>query len=549
MGGDVVREQMEFDVLIVGGGPSGLSAAIRLKQLSPDLEICLIEKASEIGAHIVSGVIVEPTALYELFPDWQQRDCPLRTPVQHEGMFYLPDEQKSIKIPLIKSLMPQMNNEGNYVGSLGDLCRWLATEAETLGIEIFPGFAGSESIIENGQVMGIVVGDMGLEKDGSPGTNFVPGMELRAKYTLFAEGCRGSLSKKLMERFNLRQGIDPQTYGLGIKELWEIPSGQFSPGYIQHSFGWPLDDQTYGGSWLYHFGDNLVSFGFVLGLDYANTWLSPFNEMQRVKNHPVIRKHLAGGRRIGYSARALSEGGYQSIPKLTFPGGMLIGDAAGFLNVPKIKGTHTAMKSGMIAAEVIVEALNTQQKEPTGYQFRMRQSWVCKELHSVRNIRPAFAKFGAKIGTLYAGFDSMMRGRVPWTFHHHLADNDKLRAASLCIKPDYPKPDEKLTFSRESSVFLANIDHRDDQPVHLKLINPAIWKTVNWDVFRAPETRYCPAGVYEVLDDGDPDKEPRLQINAQNCIHCKTCDIKDPAQNINWETPEGGSGPNYSGGM
>ncbi|CAI3936506.1 electron transfer flavoprotein-ubiquinone oxidoreductase [Commensalibacter communis] len=543
---DIVREQMEFDVLIIGGGPAGLSAAIRLKQLAPSVEICLIEKASEIGAHIVSGAVLEPTALNELFPDWKQRGAPLDTPVNHERMFYLPDEQKYTAIPMIKSLMPQMNNDGNYIISLGNFCRWLATQAEELGVEIFPGFSGSELIIEDGQVVGVVTGDMGLEKDGAQGSNHEPGMELRAKYTLFAEGCRGSLSKKLMDQFKLRQGVDPQTYGLGIKELWEIPAHKHKPGYIQHSFGWPLDNHTYGGSWLYHFGDNLVSFGFVVGLDYSNPWLSPFEETQRSKLHPVIKYHLEGGRRISYSARALSEGGLQSIPKLSFPGGLLIGDAAGFLNMPKIKGTHTAMKSGMVAAEAIVEALTTQEIEPISYQFRMRQSWVWQELHQARNIRPAFAKFGAKIATLYTGFDSMVRGKVPWTFRHRLADNEKLEAASLFEKVQYPKPDNELTFSRESSVFLSNIDHRDDQPVHLKLKNTSIWKTVNWNIFKSPETRYCPAGVYEAID---TETEPKLQINSQNCIHCKTCDIKDPTQNIDWETPEGGSGPNYPGGM
>ncbi|MDI2112685.1 electron transfer flavoprotein-ubiquinone oxidoreductase [Commensalibacter nepenthis] len=540
------REQMEFDVLIIGGGPAGLSAAIRLKQLAPSVEICLIEKASEIGAHIVSGAVLEPTALNELFPDWKQRGAPLDTPVNHERMFYLPDEQKYTAIPMIKSFMPQMNNDGNFIISLGNFCRWLATQAEELGVEVFPGFSGSELIIEDGQVVGVVTGDMGLEKDGTQGSNHEPGMELRAKYTLFAEGCRGSLSKKLMDQFKLRQGVDPQTYGLGIKELWEIPAHKHKPGYIQHSFGWPLDDHTYGGSWLYHFGDNLVSFGFVVGLDYRNPWLSPFEEMQRSKMHPVMKYHLEGGRRISYSARALSEGGVQSIPKLSFPGGLLIGDAAGFLNVPKIKGTHTAMKSGMVAAEAIVEALATQEIEPISYQFRMRQSWVWKELHQARNIRPAFAKFGAKVATLYAGFDSMLRGKVPWTFHHRLADNEQLEAASSFEKIEYAKPDNELTFSRESSVFLSNIDHRDDQPVHLKLKNTSIWKTVNWNIFKSPESRYCPAGVYEAVD---IDKEPKLQINSQNCIHCKTCDIKDPTQNIDWETPEGGSGPNYPGGM
>lgn len=541
-----IREQMEFDVLIVGGGPSGLSAAIRLKQLVPTIEICLIEKASEVGGHIVSGAVIEPTALNELFPDWRERGAPLHTAVNRERMFYLSNEDKSFQIPIIKSLMPQMNNEGNFIASLGDFCRWLATQAEELGVEIFPGFAGSELIIEDNKVVGVITGDMGLEKDGTFGSNYTQGMELRAKYTLFAEGCRGSLSKKLMERFKLRHGVDPQTYGIGIKELWQIPKEKHSPGYVQHSFGWPLDNSTYGGSWLYHFGENLVSFGFVLGLDYANPWISAFEEMQRIKKHPVLKTHFEGGRRIGYSARTLSEGGLQSIPKLSFPGGLLIGDAAGFLNVPKIKGTHTSMKSGMVAAEAVVEALTTKEAEPVTYQSRMKASWVWKELHEVRNIRPAFAKFGTKVAALYTGFDSMVRGRVPWTFHHQLADNEKLQAASLCEKITYPKPDDMLTFGRESSVFLANMDHRDDQPVHLKLRNPAVWKTVNWDVFKAPESRYCPAGVYEVLN---ADKEPTLQINSQNCVHCKACDIKDPAQNIDWDPPEGGSGPNYPGGM
>lgn len=545
---NVTREQMEFDVLIIGGGPAGLSAAIRLKQLAPSVEICLIEKASEIGAHIVSGAVLELTALNELIPDWKQKGAPLDTPVNNERVFYLSSEEKSTTIPIIKSLMPAMNNHGNVIVSLGDFCRWLAAQAEELGIEIFPGFSGNELIIEDDKVVGIITGDMGLEKDGAQGANHEPGMELRAKYTVFAEGCRGSLSKKLMDKFNLRQGVDPQTYGLGIKELWEIPAHKHKPGYIQHSFGWPLDNSTYGGSWLYHLGDNLVSFGFVIGLDYKNPWISPFEEMQRSKNHPVVKYHLEGGRRISYSARALSEGGLQSIPKLSFPGGVLIGDAAGFLNMPKIKGTHTAMKSGMLAAEAIAEALTTQEVEPISYQFRLRKSWLWKELYQARNIRPAFAKFGARIGTLYTGFDSMVRGKVPWTFHHRLADNEKLEAASTCKKIEYAKPDDQLTFSRESSVFLANIDHRDDQPVHLKLKNPAIWKTVNWEVFHSPESRYCPAGVYEAVDT-EEGKEPKLQINSQNCIHCKTCDIKDPTQNIDWETPEGGSGPNYPGGM
>lgn len=396
-------------------------------------------------------------------------------------------------------------------------------------------------------MVGVATGDMGVGRDGQPGANFAPGMELRARYTLFAEGCRGSLTKRLMATYDLRKGVDPQTYGLGIKELWEIPKERHRPGLVQHSFGWPLDDRTYGGAWMYHFGENLVSYGFVVGLDYANTWLSPFDEMQRLKLHPSFRPYFEGGRRIAYGARALSEGGIQSLPRLTFPGGALIGDTAGFLNVPKIKGTHTAMKSGMLAAEAVAEAMQAGTAEPTSYMRRVRASWLWEELRGVRNIRPAFARFGMKGGALYSGIDAMLlRGRAPWTLHHRHADNEDLLAAGKSAPIAYPKPDGKVTFDRLSSVFLSATNHEEDQPVHLKLRNPAIWKTVNWDVFRAPESRYCPAGVYEVVD---ADTDPRLQINAQNCVHCKTCDIKDPTQNIDWVTPEGAGGPNYPGGM
>jgi electron-transferring-flavoprotein dehydrogenase len=537
---------MEFDVVIVGGGPAGLAAAIRLRQLSPQTSVCLIEKGSEIGAHIVSGAVIEPRALAELLPDWRERGAPLDTPVTAEDMFYL-TETGSIRVPMLDKVMPHMANHGNYIVSLGEVCRWLAVQAEELGVEIYPGFAGAEVLIERNRVVGVATGDMGVGRDGKPGPNYQPGMELRGRYTLFAEGCRGSLTKQVMAHYDLRKDADPQTYGLGIKEVWEIPAENHRPGLVQHSFGWPLDNGTYGGAWLYHFGENLVSYGFVIGLDYANTWLSPFEEMQRVKLHPAFRQHLEGGRRISYGARALSEGGLQSIPRLTFPGGALIGDSAGFLNVPKIKGTHTSMKSGMLAAEAVVDAMKTDRVEPGSYTQKVRQSWLWQELRTARNIRPAFARFGAMGGAVYAGLDAMvLRGRAPWTLHFKHQDNETLRAADLCAKPFYPKPDGKLTFDRLSSVFLSATNHEEDQPVHLRLKNPSLWKTVNWDVFHAPEARYCPAGVYEVADE---QTAPHLQINAQNCVHCKTCDIKDPTQNIDWTTPEGGGGPNYPAGM
>ncbi len=538
------REAMAFDVVIVGAGPAGLAAAIRLKQLMPDAGICVVEKSSEVGAHILSGAVIEPRALSELLPDWQAQGAPLNTPAGEDRFLFL-TETRAIRLPT----PPQMHNHGNYIVSLGDVCRWLGTQAEALGVEIYPGFSAAEVLIEDNQVRGVATGDMGITKSGEHGSAYQPGMELRATYTLFAEGCRGSLTKRVMDRFNLREGRDPQTYALGIKELWEIPAAQHKPGLIEHSVGWPLGQNTYGGSWLYHFGNNLVSYGFVIGLDYANPWLSPFDEMQRFKAHPAIRHHFEGGRRISYGARALSEGGLQSIPKLTFPGGALIGDTAGFLNVPKIKGTHAAMKSGMLAAEAVAEALQQNRPpEPVSYTERFQQSWLHEELSGARNIRPAFAKFGLYGGIAYSALDTyVLRGKAPWTFHHAHADYESLRPAAAAARIAYPKPDGKLTFDRLSSVFISNTNHAEDQPAHLVLKDPSRWLGVNWQEYSSPESRYCPAGVYEAV--GVEQGQPRLQINAQNCVHCKTCDIKDPTQNIDWQTPEGSGGPNYPSGM
>jgi electron-transferring-flavoprotein dehydrogenase len=539
------REGMEFDVVIVGGGPSGLAAAIRLKQLAPDCAVCLVEKGGEIGAHILSGAVVEPRALNELIPDWHEKGAPLETPATDDRFLYL-TETKAYRLPT----PPQMHNHGNYIVSLGNVVRWLGQQAEAAGVEIYPGFAATELLEEDGRIVGIATGDMGIGKNGEATGNFQRGMELRAKYTLFAEGCRGSLSKQLMAKYGLRQGRDPQTYAIGIKELWEIPAANHKPGLVEHSIGWPIDSRTYGGSWLYHFGNNLVSFGFVIGLDYRNPWLSPFDEMQRFKTHPAVRGHFEGGRRIAYGARALSEGGFQSIPKLTFPGGLLIGDTAGFLNVPKIKGTHTAMKSGMLAAEAVAEALAAGEApaELTAYPEKLQASWVWTELGSVRNVRPAFAKFGMWGGLAYAALDTyVLRGKAPWTFHHPHPDNETLLEADKAPRIAYPKPDGVLTFDRLSSVFISNTNHEENQPAHLQLYQPAKAIDVNWAKYRSPETRYCPAAVYEIV--GAEAGSPQLQINAQNCVHCKTCDIKDPTQNINWVPPEGGGGPSYPGGM
>jgi electron-transferring-flavoprotein dehydrogenase len=541
---DEQRESMEFDVLIVGGGPSGLAAAIRLKQLAPEAAVCLVEKGGEIGAHILSGAVLEPRALDELLPDWREDPPALATPAGEDRFMFL-TATRAFKLPT----PPQMHNAGNYIVSLGNVCRWLGAKAEALGVEIYPGFAASEAIVEDGQVKGVVAGVMGIEKDGAKGPNYQPGMELRASYTLFAEGCRGSLTKTLFDRFDLRADCQPQTYGIGIKELWEIPKEKHRPGLIWHSTGWPLSSDTYGGSWLYMFGENLVSVGFVVGLDYANPWLSPFEEFQRFKQHPAVRPMLEGGKRIAYGARALNEGGFQSIPRLVFPGGALIGDAAGFLNVPKIKGTHTAMKSGMLAAEAVAEALGAEARPAVleAYPATLQASWVWEELRAVRNIRPGFAKFGFWGGMLNAALEAyVFRGKAPWTLGHH-SDHDRLKKAAEAPRIAYPKPDGVISFDRLSSVFLSNTNHEENQPAHLVLRDPGRWLGENWEKFASPESRYCPAGVYEAV--GVEEGQPTLVINAQNCVHCKTCDIKDPTQNIDWRTPEGGGGPNYPGGM
>jgi electron-transferring-flavoprotein dehydrogenase len=540
------REEMAFDVVVVGAGPSGLSAAIRLKQLSPDLSVCVVEKGGEVGAHILSGAVIEPRALDELLPAWRESDTPITTRAGTDR-FLLLTETRAWRMPT----PPQMHNAGNYVVSLGDVCRWLGREAEALGVEIYPGFAAAEVLEENGAVAGIATGDMGVTREGEHGPNYARGMALRARCTIVAEGCRGSLTKRLERRYGLREGVDPQTYGIGIKELWEIPAEKHRPGLIEHTIGWPLDSHTYGGSWLYHFGTNLMSYGFVVGLDYRNPWLSPFGELQRLKTHPVYGRHFEGGRRIAYGARALTEGGIQSVPKLTFPGGCLVGDTAGFLNVPKIKGTHTAMKSGMLAAEAVAEALTAGGQgplEPVDYPGRLQASWVWDELKGVRNIRPGFAKFGLAGGLVNAALETyVFRGKAPWTLHHAHGDNETLLPAASAPQIAYPRPDGVRTFDRLSSVFISNTNHEENQPVHLRLRQPETAISVNWERYRSPEIRYCPAGVYEIV--GAEEGAPRLQINAQNCVHCKSCDIKDPTQNIDWVTPEGGGGPNYPGGM
>ena len=538
----MTRERMEYDVVVVGAGPSGLAAAIRLKQLAGEsgreVSVCVVEKGSEVGAHILSGAVIEPRALNELIPDWKAKGAPLNTPAA-DDRFLLLTRNRAFRLPT----PPQMNNHGNYIVSLGNVVRWLGSQAEEAGVEIYPGFAAAEVLYEDGRVVGVATGDQGIGKDGQKTASHTPGVELRARFTLFAEGARGSLTKTLVQRFGLRDDSEPQTYGIGIKELWEVDPAQHHQGRIVHTVGWPLDSATYGGSFLYHLENNQVAVGFVIGLDYENPHLAPFEEFQRFKTHPAIRPVFEGGRRISYGARAINEGGFQSIPKLTFPGGALIGCGAGFLNVPKIKGSHTAMKSGMLAAEATFAALaDSSAGEPLGYRESLEASWVWEELKAVRNIRPGFAG-GMWLGLAHAAIDTyILRGKAPWTLPHH-ADHESLKPAAHCLPIIYPKPDGKVSFDRLSSVFISNTNHEENQPSHLTLADPSLAIRVNLALYDAPEQRYCPAGVYEIV--GRESGEPRLQINAQNCVHCKTCDIKDPTQNINWVVPEGGGGPNY----
>ncbi len=532
------RDVMEYDVVIVGAGPSGLSCAIRLKQLSPALSVCVLEKGSEVGAHLLSGAVFEPRALNELFPDWNERGAPLKTLAKEDRFVFL-TKNASFRMPN----PPTMNNHGNYIISLGELGRWLAAQAEELGVEIFAGFAAAEVLYnDTNEVIGVATGDMGISKDGTKRSDFTPGVELHARQTVFAEGCHGSLTKTLITKFDLRKHSDPQTYGLGVKELWEIDPAMHKEGLVVHTIGWPMDSKTYGGSWMYHMADNMVSIGFVVGLDYQNPYLSPFEEMQRYKTHPTIAAYLKGGRRVAYGARALVEGGLQSLPKLSFAGGVLIGDTAGFLNVPKIKGNHTAMKSGMIAAEEISMLLQEDAggRECVTYQSAFEKSWVYEELYKVRNIRAGFHK-GLWIGLLNAAFQTIGGWRIPITFKNH-ADYAQLKKAASVTPITYPKPDGILTFDRLTSVQLSNTMHEEDQPSHLKLKDPSIPIAVNLPEYAEPAQRYCPAGVYEIMEENGVKK---FVINAQNCVHCKTCDIKDPSQNIDWTTPQGGGGPNY----
>lgn len=540
------REFMEFDVVIVGAGPAGLAAACHLRQLSEEISVCVVEKGSEVGAHILSGAVFEPRALNELFPDWKERGAPLNTPVTRDEIHLFKNDSASQIIP--NMFVPKtMHNEGNYIISLGNVCRWLAEQAEGLGAEIYPGFAAAEILYsEDGRVTGIATGDMGVGADGEPTDNFVPGMELRAKYTLFAEGCRGHLGKQLMDTFNLREGKEPQHYGIGIKELWEIPAEKHEQGLVMHTAGWPLTDSgSAGGSFLYHIENNQVSLGLITDLGYSNPHVSPFEEFQRYKQHPVVKKFLEGGKRLSYGARAIAKGGIQSLPKMSFPGGMLIGCDAGTLNFAKIKGSHTAMKSGMVAAEVLATALAAgAEGAELPYDEAFKASWAYQELHAQRNFGPAQHKFGNILGSAYAFIDiNIFGGKLPWTLSDPTPDHATLKPASECKKIQYPKPDGVISFDRLSSVFLSNTNHEEDQPCHLQLKDASIPLAHNLPMFDEPAQRYCPAGVYEIIEEAGGNK--RFQINAQNCVHCKTCDIKDPSQNIVWVTPEGSGGPNY----
>ncbi|HYR36878.1 MAG TPA: electron transfer flavoprotein-ubiquinone oxidoreductase [Burkholderiales bacterium] len=536
------RESMQYDVVIVGAGPAGLAAAIRTKQLSSDISVCVLEKGSEVGAHILSGAVMDPIAIGELIPDWKAQGAPLNTPVTKDRFLFL-GEKSHVETPAL--LLPAcFQNHGNYVVSLGNVCRWLGKQAEALGVEIFPGFAAAEVLYEGAAVKGVATGDLGVNRKGEKTDAYQAGMELHGKYTLFAEGCRGQLGRQLEARYRLRNGADPQVYGIGLKELWEVKPERHSAGLVMHTAGWPLDPATYGGSFLYHQDNNQVAVGFVVGLGYSNPYLSPYEEFQRFKTHPAIRELFAGGKRVAYGARAIVAGGLQSLPKLVFPGGALIGDDAGFLNASRIKGSHAAIKSGMLAAEAACAALKAGRThdELGAYPQAFKKSWLHEELHKARNFKPWMSK-GLYLGTAMVGIDQVLfRGKAPWTLHHDHADHETLKPKWESAPIPYPKPDGVLTFDRLTDLSFSNTNHGEDQPPHLTLKDPSIPVTVNLEKYAGPESRYCPAGVYEFVD---LDTKPRLQINAQNCVHCKTCDIKDPLQNIVWVAPEGGGGPNY----
>lgn len=545
----IERESMEYDVLIVGAGPAGLAAAIRLKQLNADLSVAVLEKGSEVGAHILSGVVVDPKALDELLPDWRDdADRPLTTQV-HKDELKLLGEAGSLPIPNF-IMPPLMNNHGNFIGSLGNVCRYLGAKAEELGVEIYPGFAAADVVYdEAGAVKGVQVGDMGITREGEMGPDFTPGINIFAKYTLIGEGVRGSLAKKIIAKYGLDEGKEPQKYGIGLKEVWQVSPDKHKPGLVQHAFGWPLDWNTGGGSFLYHWGDNLVSVGYVVHLNYKNPWLSPFDEFQRFKQHPDVRPTFEGGKRLSYGARAITEGGLQSVPKLPFPGGALIGCSAGFVNVPRIKGSHNAMKTGMLAAETVAAAIAEGRSgdEVSAYQTAYETSWVHQDLKLVRNVKPFLSKFGTLLGLPLGGidmwFNTLFGGWSPFgTLKHGKTDAESLLPADQCPKIAYPKPDGVVSFDKLSSVFLSNTNHEENQPIHLKVADGDLQETSELGVYGGPSNRYCPAGVYEWVEDG---AGKRFQINAQNCVHCKTCDIKDPNQNITWTTPQGGEGPIY----